>query len=107
MNPRIGELIFLEQLAKRYKLPVPEFLAEPVSQSLLKEKLEQWGSGIVKPDVLAGKRGKAGSILKVDKVLDALKALQKARPGVRVLVLSMHPEDQYAMRALKAGALFA
>jgi succinyl-CoA synthetase beta subunit len=77
MNPRIGELVFLEQLAHRYKLPVPEFLAEPISQSLLKEKLEQWGSGIVKPDVLAGKRGKAGSIMKVDKVLDALKAVRE------------------------------
>jgi succinyl-CoA synthetase beta subunit len=77
MNPRIGELIFLEQLAKRYKLPVPEFLSEPVSQSKLKEKLEHWGAGIVKPDILAGKRGKAGAIRKVEKELDALRALRE------------------------------
>ena len=36
--------------------------------------------------------------------LDALKELKALRPGAAVLVLSIHPEDQYAGRALKAGA---
>ncbi|NQU42811.1 response regulator transcription factor, partial [bacterium] len=36
--------------------------------------------------------------------LDVLKEIKEARPGLPVLVLSMHPEDQYAVRALKAGA---
>lgn len=36
--------------------------------------------------------------------LDALKNLRAAHPNVPVLILSMHPEDQYAVRALKAGA---
>ena len=36
--------------------------------------------------------------------LDALKDLRQARPKLPVLVLSAHPEDQYAMRVLKAGA---
>jgi two-component system invasion response regulator UvrY len=36
--------------------------------------------------------------------LDILSELKEARPKVPVLVLSMHPEDQYAKRALKAGA---
>ena len=36
--------------------------------------------------------------------LDALQALKDEHSGVRVLVVSMHPEDQYALRALRAGA---
>jgi two-component system invasion response regulator UvrY len=36
--------------------------------------------------------------------LDTLKALRERHPTIRVLVLSVHPEDQWAVRALKAGA---
>jgi DNA-binding NarL/FixJ family response regulator len=36
--------------------------------------------------------------------LDVLKQLRSERPKLPVLVLSMHSEDQYAVRALKAGA---
>jgi two-component system, NarL family, invasion response regulator UvrY len=36
--------------------------------------------------------------------LDVLKDLKKARPRLPVLVLSIHPEEQYGVRALKAGA---
>jgi two-component system invasion response regulator UvrY len=36
--------------------------------------------------------------------LDALHQIHEARPRVPVLILSMHPEEQYAIRALKAGA---
>ena len=36
--------------------------------------------------------------------LDVLKTLKEAGPRPAVLVLSMHPEEQYATRALKAGA---
>ena len=36
--------------------------------------------------------------------LDVLHALKEEGSPVRVLVVSMHPEDQYAMRALRAGA---
>ncbi len=36
--------------------------------------------------------------------LDTLKELKAARPQLPVLVLSMYPEDQYAVRLLKAGA---
>ena len=35
---------------------------------------------------------------------DALRALRTEHPSVRILVLSAHPEDQWAMRALQAGA---
>ena len=36
--------------------------------------------------------------------LDLLRDLKQLRPDLPVLILSMHPEDQYAKRVLKAGA---
>ena len=36
--------------------------------------------------------------------LETLKLLKNQKPKLRVLVLSMYPEDQYAVRAIKAGA---
>src|SRR5207344_2902854 len=36
--------------------------------------------------------------------LDTLKHLKHTYPQMPVLILSMHPEDQYAVRTLKAGA---
>jgi two-component system invasion response regulator UvrY len=36
--------------------------------------------------------------------LDILKTLKEEMPRLRVLVLSMYPEDQYAVRAFRAGA---
>lgn len=36
--------------------------------------------------------------------LEALKILKEELPKIPVLILSMHPEDQYAIRVLRAGA---
>jgi DNA-binding NarL/FixJ family response regulator len=36
--------------------------------------------------------------------LEVLKEIKSARPKLPVLMLSMHPEDQFAVRLLKAGA---
>ena len=36
--------------------------------------------------------------------LEVLRRLRADHPRVRVLVLSVHPEDQYAVRALRAAA---
>lgn len=36
--------------------------------------------------------------------IDTLKLIKKEYPRLPVLMLSMHPEEQYAVRALKAGA---
>lgn len=36
--------------------------------------------------------------------LDALKEIKKNKPNLPVLVLSIHPEDQFATRVLKGGA---
>lgn len=36
--------------------------------------------------------------------IDLLKQIRNEQPTLPVLILSMHPEEQYAIRALKAGA---
>jgi len=36
--------------------------------------------------------------------IDVLKQVKSLRPKLPVLILSMHPEEQYAVRALRAGA---
>src|SRR3954467_8464860 len=36
--------------------------------------------------------------------LEVLKEIKQAHPKLPVLILSMHPEDQFAVRLLKAGA---
>src|SRR5688572_15748387 len=36
--------------------------------------------------------------------LEALNQIKLNKPSLPVLILSMHPEDQYAIRVLKAGA---
>jgi len=36
--------------------------------------------------------------------IDTLKLLKKEKPRLAVLMLSMHPEENYALRAIKAGA---
>lgn len=37
--------------------------------------------------------------------MDVLKQLKSEQPDIKVIVLSMYPEDQYGVRALKAGAM--
>jgi len=68
--------------------------AEAGSGSELIEKLGQGRFDVVILDIsLPGASG-----------LDVLKLLQGYSPRPAVIVLSMHPEEQYAVRALKAGA---
>lgn len=37
--------------------------------------------------------------------IDVLKQLKSEQPDIKIIVLSMYPEDQYGLRALKAGAM--
>jgi DNA-binding NarL/FixJ family response regulator len=37
-------------------------------------------------------------------LVETLKQLKEKHPSIKVLVLSVHPEDQWAVRALRAGA---
>lgn len=99
MSAKVGELTFLEVLAKRYKIPVPEFLVDPAKQSEIKSKLQEWGSGIVKPDVLVGKRGKAGLIRKVSDYHEAVKMLKFVAATV---VSGQQPRTAYLVQAVPA-----
>ena len=36
--------------------------------------------------------------------LEALASLKESHPTIKVLIVSMYPEDQYALRSIKAGA---
>ncbi|AQT70287.1 Succinyl-CoA ligase [ADP-forming] subunit beta [Anaerohalosphaera lusitana] len=77
MAAQITELTFLEHLAGRFKLPVPEYVTAESGQTKVRELLKKWGGkAIVKPDVLAGKRGKAGVLRQVNDYVDAQRELK-------------------------------
>jgi succinyl-CoA synthetase beta subunit len=99
MSAKIGELIFLQRLARRFKIPAPDFVVEPVNQSEVKKKLQAWGSGIVKPDVLAGKRGKAGTVRKVKDYREALPLLKKV---AATEVSGQQPRTSYMVQTVPA-----
>lgn len=69
-------------------------LADVSSGELLLKKLHK-----IKPDVVIldiALPGRSG--------LEVLKQLKMTYPDIKVLVLSMYPEDQFAIRVIKAGA---
>ncbi len=59
---QVTELTFLEQLAKRSKLPVPEYAVAPLERRRIKALFDRWNKAVIKADVLAGKRGKGGLV---------------------------------------------
>ena len=75
---QIIELPFLEHLAPRFGIPVPEYLTADASGAKIRDALKRWsGKAIVKADVMTGKRGKAGAVKVVRDYLDAEKALKQ------------------------------
>ena len=99
MSEKVGELGFLKELAWRFKIPTPEFVVEPVAQSIVKEKLEKWGAGIIKPDVLTGKRGKAGVIRRVTDYRQAVRMLKQV---AATEVSGQQPRTAYMVQAVEA-----
>ena len=80
MPPQITELTFLEHLAGRFKLPHPEHLTESASGAEIRDALRRWnGKAVVKPDVLAGGRGKAGAVREVADYAEAQKELRRVQ----------------------------
>lgn len=63
------------------------------AESLIKLTLEQNWDIVISDLLMPGRTG-----------LDALEQIKKIRPGLPVLIISIHSEVQYALRALKAGA---
>ncbi len=99
MGVKIGELGFLQELARRFGIPTPDYVVEPVPQSVVKEKLEKWGTGIVKPDILAGKRGKAGVIRTVDDYRVAVRLLKSV---AATEVSGQQPRTAYLVQSVPA-----
>jgi len=99
MTIKIGELTFLQQIASRFEIPVPDFVVEPVAQSVVKQKLEQWGAGIVKPDVLTGKRGKAGLVRRVTDYHVAVRMLKQV---AATEVSGQQPRTAYMVQEVPA-----
>jgi DNA-binding NarL/FixJ family response regulator len=72
-----------------------EVVAECESASELMDKLKRVECDVVVLDInLPGKSG-----------IEVLYDLKTQGPGVKTLVLSMYPEERFATRALKAGAM--
>jgi succinyl-CoA synthetase beta subunit len=80
MPAQITELTFLEHMARRFGLPVPEHLTADASGADIREALSRWGGkAVVKPDVLAGKRGKAGTVREVKDYAEAQRELKRVQ----------------------------
>lgn len=78
MAAQVTELLFLEHLAPRFNILVPEHLPAEASGAEIREALKRWGGkALVKPDVLAGKRGRAGTVRTVDDYVVAQKELKR------------------------------
>jgi two-component system invasion response regulator UvrY len=78
-------------LAERY--PAAEFAqASTAAAGLSRVTLEAW-SLVILDLSMPGRGG-----------LDVLKEMREAAPGLPVLVMTMHAEEQYALRAFRAGA---
>ena len=80
MPPRMTELGFLEHLAPRFHLPVPEHLTAEATGTAIRKAMDRWGGrALVKPDVMVGKRGKAGAVREVKDYLEAQKELKRVQ----------------------------
>jgi succinyl-CoA synthetase beta subunit len=78
MSLHITELTFLQSFADRYGIPIPRFLSETEHMHKVKDIIDSWGGeAIVKPDVLSGKRGKAGAVSTVTNAQEALREIKR------------------------------
>ena len=74
--------------------PLISVTAEASGYAELRETLRQAACDVLLLDInMPGRNG-----------LEVLASLRETHPGIRVLIVSMYPEDQYALRSLKAGA---
>ncbi|MCY2929373.1 MAG: hypothetical protein NTV86_07725 [Planctomycetota bacterium] len=78
MAPQATELFFLQHLAQAFHIPAPEFLTGEATGAEIRKAMTRWGGkALVKPDVLAGRRGKAGAVHLVQDYVSAQKELKR------------------------------
>lgn len=70
-----------------------EITEVPDAEELIKKVMAEKWDVIVSDLSMPGRSG-----------LDALQQIKLSHPDLPVLILSIHPEEQYALRALKSGA---
>ena len=91
---------FLEQLAHRFSLPVPEHLDGSAPRTRVRDALERWGGkGVVKADVMSGGRGKAQVVTVVEDVQQAMAQLRRL---ANAEVDGMHARTSYITRFIPA-----
>jgi succinyl-CoA synthetase beta subunit len=74
----ITEFTFLEYFASRYGIPVPRHITGTADIAKIKSTFEEWGGeAIVKPDVMSGRRGKAGAVVHVKNIHNALREIKR------------------------------
>jgi len=80
MAPQATERFFLETLAPQFGIPAPEYLRAEARGAEIREALQRWGGrALVKPDILAGKRGKAGAVREVHDMAEAQRELKRVQ----------------------------
>lgn len=77
MSTKITELTFLNYFARRYDIPVPKHIEGNAKRSEIADALNKWGGAIIKPDIMTGKRGKAGCIVSVNNLQEAMSQIKK------------------------------
>ena len=78
MSSQATELFFLDHLATRFNLPVPEHLPAEASSTQIREAIKRWGGkALVKADILTGRRGKAGAVRIVSDYVEAQRELKR------------------------------
>ena len=75
------------------KFPTAKIEEAPDAEELIKKVMTAQWDVVVSDVSMPGRSG-----------LDALKQIKLSHPDLPVLILSIHPEEQYALRALKSGA---
>lgn len=73
--------------------PTAQIEEVPDAEELIKKVVQQPWDVIISDLSMPGRSG-----------LEALQQIKQINPRLPVLILSIHPEDQYAIRVLKAGA---
>jgi len=80
MTAQATELFFLQTLARQFGIPAPEFLPAGARDADIRRAMARWGGrALIKPDVLAGRRGKAGAIHEVRDQAGAVRQLKQAQ----------------------------
>ena len=93
VSSALERIFILSMMRARYVLTVVTLSESCDAESLISKALQDEWDVVICDLSMPGRSG-----------LDALRQIRQSSPSLPVLIMSMHPEDQYALRVLKAGA---